>query len=164
MLKSTTDIDPRLAASTIPVITLALSEVRLMDDSRFPWLVLVPTVAATELTDLTPLERGSLMEEVATVSKALSTVRHVEKINVGTLGNIVPQLHVHVVGRRRDDEAWPGPVWGSGEAVRYDEEEREALVTALIDALSGRTATSEREVEPESEPEIDTVAHADARS
>jgi diadenosine tetraphosphate (Ap4A) HIT family hydrolase len=135
MLKSTVDIDPRLAADTIPVATLALSEVRLMDDSRFPWLVLIPSREVTEIADLSPLDRSSLMEEIAAVSKALSSIRQVDKLNVGALGNVVPQLHVHVVGRRHSDAAWPGPVWGSGEATRYDEGEREKLIGELIDAL-----------------------------
>jgi diadenosine tetraphosphate (Ap4A) HIT family hydrolase len=137
MLKSTIEIDRRLAADTVYVTTLSLSQVRLMNDARFPWLVLVPKSQATELTDLSPLERGALMEEVASVSKALTAVVAIDKVNVGALGNIVPQLHVHVVGRRRDDAAWPGPVWGSGTAEPYEPEAREYFVNQIAEALHG---------------------------
>ncbi len=140
MLKSTVAIDPRLAEDTIPVARLQLSEVRLMDDSRFPWLVLIPARHATELFELSPLDRSSLMEEIATVSKALASIGLADKINVGSLGNIVPQLHVHVVGRRQGDAAWPGPVWGSGEAQRYGDEDREQMVAMIADALAARAS------------------------
>ncbi len=86
-----------------------------MNDARFPWLILVPRrPGLVELVDLQPAERAALMEEIAGVSVALSARRGVDKINVGALGNIVPQLHVHIVGRAVGDDAWPGPVWGFG--------------------------------------------------
>jgi diadenosine tetraphosphate (Ap4A) HIT family hydrolase len=99
--------------------------VRLQGDARFPWIVLVPRVAnARELEDLASGERDVLMEEILRAGEVVRAVglaldRPVEKLNVGQLGNITAQLHVHVVGRRADDMAWPGPVWGYGAAVPY---------------------------------------------
>jgi len=125
-------LDPRLAADTAPVCDLPLSSVRLMRDARFPWAILVPHIpGAVEIADLATADRRTLMEEVAQVSQALRRVAPCDKLNVGALGNIVAQLHVHVVARRRDDAAWPGPVWGSGGAVPYAEGELDRIIDAL---------------------------------
>ncbi|MQA66237.1 MAG: HIT domain-containing protein [Alphaproteobacteria bacterium] len=129
-------LDPRLAADTLPVGAFALSRVRLMNDAHFPWLVLVPARAGLqELTDLAPADRATLMEEIAAASRALRAVARPDKINVGVLGNIVAQLHVHVVARRRGDAAWPGPVWGAGTPEPYDDDDRARLLDALNAAL-----------------------------
>jgi diadenosine tetraphosphate (Ap4A) HIT family hydrolase len=88
-----------------------------------------------ELTDLAPADRGTLMEEIAAASRALHAVARPDKINVGALGNIVAQLHVHVVARRRGDAAWPGPVWGAGAPEPYDDDGRARLFDALNAAL-----------------------------
>lgn len=129
-------LDPRLAADTAPVCDLALSTLRLMRDARFPWAILVPRIAgAVEIADLSPADRATLMEEVAQVSHALRRVAPCDKLNVGALGNLVPQLHVHVVARRNGDAAWPGPVWGSGAAVPYEAGELDRIVTDLRAAL-----------------------------
>jgi diadenosine tetraphosphate (Ap4A) HIT family hydrolase len=129
-------LDPRLAADTLPVGSLKLSRVRLMNDARFPWLVLVPARAGLqELTDLAPADRARLMEEIAAASRALRAVARPDKINVGALGNIVAQLHVHVVARRRGDAAWPGPVWGAGTPEPYGDDDRVRLLDALNAAL-----------------------------
>jgi diadenosine tetraphosphate (Ap4A) HIT family hydrolase len=131
-------LDPRLAADTIPVGSLGLSRVLLMNDSRFPWLILVPErEGLTELTDLAPAERGTLMEEIAAASRALRAVARPDKINVGALGNIVRQMHVHVVARREGDAAWPGPVWGAGTAIAYGPEEKALILTTLRAAMPG---------------------------
>jgi diadenosine tetraphosphate (Ap4A) HIT family hydrolase len=104
---------------------LALSHVRLQGDWRFPWLVLIPRVeGARELEDLASGERDVLMEEILACGRAARAVgealgRPVAKLNVGQLGNVTPRLHVHVVGRRPDDAAWPGPVWGVAGAEDY---------------------------------------------
>jgi diadenosine tetraphosphate (Ap4A) HIT family hydrolase len=116
---------------------LALSHVRLQADARFPWLVLIPRVAAArELDDLPANDRAALMEEIVRAGDAVRAIgealgRPVEKLNVGALGNVTPQLHVHVVGRRRDDAAWPGPVWGVRTAKAYSPDD---LATALAAA------------------------------
>jgi len=106
-----------------------------MDDRRFPWCVLVPRrPGLRELHDLPADDLTRLMTEVVTVSRALQTHCRAFKINVGALGNLVPQLHVHVVGRREDDAAWPGPVWGHGQALPYDRAEAARLKSVLEDA------------------------------
>ena len=129
-------LDPRLAADTAPVCDLALSTLRLMRDARFPWAILVPRIAgAVEIADLSPADRATLMEEVAQVSHALRRVAPCDKLNVGALGNLVPQLHVHVVARRKGDAAWPGPVWGSGGAEPYGPGELDRIVGDLRAAL-----------------------------
>ena len=130
-------LDPRLAADTLAVADLELSRVRLMNDARFPWLILVPRRAGlTEIVDLDRAERGVLMDEIALASEALRVLPSVEKINVGALGNIVRQLHVHLVARRIGDAAWPGPVWGAGAAQRYDETTGVELVERMRRTLA----------------------------
>jgi len=133
---TTVALDPRLAADTLPIGDLALSSVRLMNDARYPWLILVPRRAeATEIVELDRADRAVLMEEIALASEALRALPGADKINVGALGNVVRQLHVHVVARRVGDEAWPGPVWGAGVARRYEAEAAAALVEKLRRAL-----------------------------
>lgn len=129
-------LDERLAADTEPVAALELSDLRLMDDARFPWLVLVPRrPAAVELIDLDEADRTRLMSEIAAVSQALYRATSCDKLNVGTLGNIVRQLHIHVVARFAADPAWPGPVWSAGEAVAYRAEARHRLIGLIRAAL-----------------------------
>lgn len=130
-------LDPRLAADTVPVARLDLCEVRLMNDARFAWMVLVPQRGGlVEIADLTPSERTLLWHEVDRVGAALRVVAPCDKLNLGALGNIVRQLHVHVVARREGDPAWPGPVWGSGPALSYGESTRNLLADRLREALS----------------------------
>jgi diadenosine tetraphosphate (Ap4A) HIT family hydrolase len=94
--------------------------VLLMNDARFPWLVLVPRKAgAVEFYDLDEGERATAAEEIARAARALKHMSGSDKINLGALGNVVPQLHLHVVARRMTDAAWPGPVWGAGGAIPY---------------------------------------------
>jgi diadenosine tetraphosphate (Ap4A) HIT family hydrolase len=129
-------LDLRLAVDSEPVLTLPLSDVRLMNDARFPWLIMVPRrMGKAEIIDLDPPDRTALMEEIAAVSHALKAATDCQKLNVAALGNIVRQLHVHIVARRTGDPAWPGPVWGSGEAVAYRPEERQKLIGLLRAAL-----------------------------
>ena len=124
----TFELDRRLAADSVFIADGPLSQVRLMDDARFPWLLLVPRVpAACEWIDLDGGQQRLLLAEINQLSQLLRTEAGVEKINIGALGNIVRQLHVHVVGRHAGDPAWPGPVWGSGAALRHDPEELAAL-------------------------------------
>jgi diadenosine tetraphosphate (Ap4A) HIT family hydrolase len=129
-------LDPQLAADATPVCDLPLCTVLLMNDARFPWLVLVPRQPdLVEITDLGAKERGRLMEEIALVSEVLRTAAPCDKLNVGALGNIVRQLHVHVIARVEGDAVWPGPVWGSGPAKPYDAGWRDGLTGALRKAL-----------------------------
>ena len=114
-------LDPRLQADSVFIADGPLSQVRLMDDTRFPWLLLVPRVAgATEWIDLDGNQQRLLLAEINQVSKLLRGEPGVWKLNIGALGNIVRQLHVHLVGRHEGDAAWPGPVWGSGAMRRFD--------------------------------------------
>lgn len=129
-------LDPRLYGDTEAVLSLPLSELRLMNDARFAWLIMVPRRAdLAELIDLSMADRALLMEEIATVSQALKAVTGCDKLNVATLGNAVRQLHIHVVARFTSDTAWPGPVWGSGKAVDYQAEDRHRLVDLIRAAL-----------------------------
>jgi len=122
-------LDPRLEADSRFVADGPLSQLRLMDDTRFPWLVLVPRVAgAVEWIDLEGAAQRLLLAELNQASALLKAEPGVEKLNLGALGNVVSQLHVHVVGRHAGDAAWPGPVWGSGAPVRHC---AEALATRV---------------------------------
>jgi diadenosine tetraphosphate (Ap4A) HIT family hydrolase len=113
-------LHPALATDTLAVASLPVSELLLMNDARFPWCILVPRFPAlTELHHVPAAARLPLFEEVDRLSRCLLTLPAVTKINVGALGNRVPQLHVHVVGRHPADAAWPGPVWGAGTAEAY---------------------------------------------
>lgn len=126
----------RLDADTVPICDLALSRALLMDDARFPWVILVPRyAAAVEVFDLREGDRAILMEEVARTAQVLRCRDGIQKINVGALGNIVPQLHIHIVARHAQDAAWPGPVWGSGARVPYTSEARDKLVNLLAREL-----------------------------
>jgi len=135
-------LSPALAAASEPVADLALCTVRLQRDGRFPWLVLIPRVAgAVELEDLDLPDRAILTGELALAGTAVRAIgdalgRPVEKLNIGQLGNIAPQMHWHVVGRRRDDRCWPGPVWSQGVPEPYAARELEAAVAAARAALA----------------------------
>jgi diadenosine tetraphosphate (Ap4A) HIT family hydrolase len=133
-------LDPRLAADTRPVASLALCDVRLMDDARYPWLILVPRRAGlVEIADLPDDEQAVLWQEVNRAAAALRTVAPCDKLNLGALGNIVRQLHVHVVARVEGDAAWPGPVWGHGQAMARGDNQTRALIAALQRQLTDPT-------------------------
>jgi diadenosine tetraphosphate (Ap4A) HIT family hydrolase len=126
----------QLETDTAFVAEWALSRALLMDDSRFPWLVLVPRrVDVMEIHDLAHAERMVLIEEIARAAKGLKSLRGATKINVAALGNLVPQLHIHVVARMPNDAAWPAPVWGCGSRLPYSEVTRIALIEWLKTAL-----------------------------
>lgn len=129
-------LHPQLAVDTHPVACWSLSELRLMDDAHHPWLMLVPRVAgATELIDLEADAQATLMAEIARVSRALRSVFAPDKLNVAALGNMVPQLHVHVIARYRTDIAWPRPVWGVANAQPYSPDVLADVVARLQDAF-----------------------------
>ena len=123
--------DPRIAADSIFLIPLGLSDLRLMNDARYPWLLLVPRVEATELIDLDPEDRTRLLDEIAEVAAALRKATGCHKLNIAALGNVVRQLHVHIIARFTGDAAWPKPVWGVGEAVAYQPGERGWLIAKI---------------------------------
>jgi diadenosine tetraphosphate (Ap4A) HIT family hydrolase len=134
-------VDPAFEAGSMALGRLRLCEVRLQLDARYPWLILIPARAGlVELVDLSADERMQLFDEIARADAAVRAMgaalaRAVEKMNVGALGNITRQLHVHVVGRRTDDPAWPGPVWGVGAAIAYTSSERAAIEAAARSVL-----------------------------
>jgi len=115
------ELDSRLATDSVLIADGPLSQIRLMNDDRFPWIVLVPRVSgASEWIDLNGDQQRLLLAEINQISRHLKQKPGVAKLNIGALGNIVPQLHIHIVGRREGDAAWPGPVWGTGPAQRFD--------------------------------------------
>jgi diadenosine tetraphosphate (Ap4A) HIT family hydrolase len=134
-------LDPAFVATSHKVADLPLCEVRLHDDARYPWLVLIPRQAdLREIEALDTAQRIQLMEEIVLAGTAVRAVGAalglaVDKLNVGALGNVTPQLHVHVVGRREDDPAWPGPVWGHSPAAVYTTGGLAAPIAAARDAL-----------------------------
>lgn len=138
-------LDPRLAAASEPLASLNLSEARLHNDTRFAWIVLVPRKPGVrEIEHLAAKDRIVLMDEIIAAGVAVRALgatlgKPVEKLNIGALGNIVEQLHVHVVGRRSDDDAWPGPVWGVGAAIAYDDELLDRARQAVLPAFDGLT-------------------------
>lgn len=126
------DLDPRIESSTFPAGDLTLCRLCLMNDARFPWIILIPRRARLlEFLDLSPTERAIVMEEMTSVSRALKDLTKAEKMNVAAIGNIVPQLHIHVVARFASDAAWPGPVWGHGKAEAYAPGAAEALLAGF---------------------------------
>lgn len=131
------ELDERLARDSRFLIRIGLCELRLQKDRRWPWLVLVPQRAGmTEVFDLSPLDQAMLTFETNMVATALKSATGATKINVGALGNIVRQLHVHIIARNEGDAAWPGPVWGHGAAEPYDEREIQELANKILEALS----------------------------
>jgi diadenosine tetraphosphate (Ap4A) HIT family hydrolase len=132
-------LDPRLANAALPIGDLKLSRALLMNDARYPWLILVPRREdLSEIVELDPADRAVLIEEIAAASAFLRALPRVDKLNVGALGNIVVQLHVHVLGRAIGDPAWPGPVWGVGARQPYAPEAAAALVAQTRAALSAK--------------------------
>ncbi len=131
-------LDPRLAADTTPVAEWPLCRVLLIRDARFAWLVLVPRRAGiTEMLDLEPDDRRQLSAEIDRAAAGLRRSVRCDKLNVAALGNMVAQLHVHVIARNRTDAAWPKPVWGQGTAQPYDDAEAANLIKRLNAAFAG---------------------------
>lgn len=135
------DLDPAFVATAHKVADLPLCQVRLHDDARYPWLVLIPRrPGLREIEDLDTAHRIQLMEEIVLAGTAVRAVGAalglaVDKLNIGALGNVTAQLHVHVVGRRAGDPAWPGPVWGHSPAVAYSADQLAAPMAAAREAL-----------------------------
>jgi diadenosine tetraphosphate (Ap4A) HIT family hydrolase len=125
-------LHPQLARDTVNIGDLPLSQVLIINDANYPWLLLVPRKADTvEIVDLDEVEQAQLMTEIVRVARALKSVTQCDKLNIAALGNVVPQLHVHIVARRRSDIAWPRPVWGAAAAAPHDPEELERFIAAI---------------------------------
>jgi diadenosine tetraphosphate (Ap4A) HIT family hydrolase len=129
-------LDEKLKHDTIFLEKIGLCELRLMNDQRWPWLILVPQrPGIEEIHDLTPLDQTMLTFETNLVARTLKQTTGAIKINTGALGNIVRQLHVHVIARHENDANWPGPVWGYGERQAYDEVDALALKKTILDRI-----------------------------
>ena len=131
-------LDPQLAADTIPIYDLPLCRVLLMNNRIFPWLILVPLRnGLRELFDLAPEDYSVAMSEVRLVSQKFAEITGADKMNVAALGNMVPQLHIHIIARFTHDAAWPQPVWGhAAKAQAYEVHELEKLKDAICSGLS----------------------------
>jgi diadenosine tetraphosphate (Ap4A) HIT family hydrolase len=127
---------PELERDTVFVCAMPRTDVLLMDDARFPWLILVPRLPGlTELHDLEPGDLAAVMREATIVGRTLKSLTGATKVNTGALGNIVRQLHIHVVARKESDPAWPGPVWGFGERTPYVTRFRDGMRLKIAEAL-----------------------------
>ena len=130
-------LHPQLADDTHPVAHLELSDLQLMDDANHPWLILVPRIAgAVEWIDLDESQQAGLMREIVAVSRALQAAFAPHKLNIAALGNVVSQLHVHVIARYEHDIAWPRPVWGMATAQPYSPEELVRRIERLQSVLA----------------------------
>jgi len=133
-------LDPRLEADSIPLGNLRICHVRMMKDSSWPWLLLIPQRSnVSELYALSNKELEQASRDTADVSWALKQITECDSINSGALGNIVEQLHIHVIARNEGDTNWPNPVWGcAGEPTEYSKEKRMELINALVGKLFKR--------------------------
>lgn len=126
----------QLAKDTVKIGSTDMCLVLLAKDSRFPWIILVPhQEGLRELHDLSPFDQIQVMAEITHLTQALQLAFGAEKTNVAALGNMVPQLHIHIVMRNSDDAAWPGPIWGVGTAEPYTKaglKETKAIVESCL--------------------------------
>ncbi|GLR62833.1 HIT family protein [Marinospirillum insulare] len=133
----TFELHSQLAKDSFHLADLKLCQLRLINDQRFYWLLLVPKVAnAKELTDLTPTDHQQLWQEVYSLSQVIKPLKQAVKLNIATLGNLVPQLHLHLIARFTEDAAWPNPVWGLGTAEPYNLATVKAIAKELRSACT----------------------------
>lgn len=131
-------LDERLAADTMPVADLPLCRVLLMNDARYPWAILVPRHAAiSEVFELSAEEQQQLWHEATQLGETMKTMFEGDKLNIASLGNVVSQLHVHVVVRKHTDATWPGPVWGNGSPEPYDLDGQAHMRDQLLAFIQG---------------------------
>jgi diadenosine tetraphosphate (Ap4A) HIT family hydrolase len=131
-------LHPQLAKDTVMACDLALSRVLAMNDAEFPWLILVPR--RTGVSDIIDLgdEQAILMEELSLISHVLKDETKCDKLNVAAIGNLVPQLHVHIVARRKDDPLWPKPIWGIAPLRTLEAAAMARFVSAIRDRVRGQ--------------------------
>ena len=130
-------LNSRLLEDSTFITKLNVSQVRLNHDARFPWLILIPEIAGLkELHDIPDEKQKIVHKEMNFCSAALQELTSADKMNVAALGNLVSQLHIHVIARKHDDNAWPQPVWSTGEAKPYEKENLAKLVNKLRQSLS----------------------------
>ena len=132
MPESAWSLHPQLKQDTIDIGDLPLSKVLVIKDANYPWLLLVPRrPEKVEIIDLDEVEQAQLMAEVSRAARALKEITKCDKLNIAALGNVVPQLHVHVIARRTGDAAWPRPVWGVVPPLAHDAAEVQHFISAL---------------------------------
>ena len=132
MPDSAWSLHPQLKQDTIDIGDLPLCKVLVIKDANYPWLMLVPRrPEKVEIIDLDEVEQAQLMAEVSRAARALKDITKCDKLNIAALGNMVPQLHVHVIARRTGDAAWPRPVWGVMQPLPHDAEEVQTFVSTL---------------------------------
>jgi len=125
-------LHPQLTRDTVNIGDLPLSRVLVVNDANWPWLLLVPRrPGAIEIIDLEEADEAQLMTEIARAARALKAVTVCDKLNIAAIGNIVPQLHVHVVARRVGDTAWPRPIWGAAPALPCDQDELDRFISTF---------------------------------
>ncbi|MBV9629751.1 MAG: HIT domain-containing protein [Xanthobacteraceae bacterium] len=126
------ELDPQLGRDTAAVGDLPLSRVLVSRDASYPWLILVPRrPGAVELIDLSDADQAQVMGEIAQVGRVLKALTACDKLNIAAIGNVVAQLHIHLVARRRGDAAWPKPIWGAGPARSYTPDVLDEFITML---------------------------------
>lgn len=134
-------LDPRLQQDTIEIAEFQLCKVLLMNDARYPWVILVPKITGlTEMFQLDSIDQHQLMVESNFVAAKLKKLVQADKMNVAALGNIVSQLHIHHIARFIQDESWPSPVWGKGQTVAYNQPESDAVIAQLRTEFSRLTS------------------------
>jgi diadenosine tetraphosphate (Ap4A) HIT family hydrolase len=133
---NTITLDPRLRADCFVLGRLSVSHLLLMNNRLFPWLILVPETPKTELYELDPAMQRDLLADINRISERVKSAFPVDKLNVAAIGNVVSQLHVHVIGRSTTDPCWPGVVWGSGIAEPYEPEERDRVIRRMTEGLT----------------------------
>jgi len=130
-------LHPQLAKDTFEIASPTHLRVLLMNDARYPWLILVPEKPdLVELHDLTVEDYGSVVAEIRRISILMKALFKADKMNVAALGNMVPQLHIHIIARFQSDPAWPAPVWGMGDAVPYDKAAANSRIDLIRNALA----------------------------
>ena len=132
MPESAWSLHPQLAKDRIDIGDLPLSRVLVIKDANYPWLLLVPRrEGAVEIIDLDEVAQAQLMTEITRVSRAVKEITKCDKLNVAALGNMVPQLHIHIIARRTGDVAWPRPVWGVAPPLPHDAQEVQQFISAV---------------------------------
>ncbi len=129
-------LHPQLQQDSITIGQFKLCQLLLINDSQYPWFVLVPERKdVTEIYQLSELDQLQLLQESSLLAKKLAEIYQADKMNIAAIGNLVPQLHIHHIVRYKNDIAWPAPVWGKFDAVPYTEQQCEKIKTQLYSAL-----------------------------
>ncbi len=129
-------LDPQLEKDSSWICDLSLSQVRLSNNAAFPWIILIPKKAGmSEIIDLTSNEQTQLWQEISQSSLVMRELFSPTKLNVANLGNVVAQLHIHVIARFKTDKAWPGPVWNSQVSAEYDAQNQQKIISQLANAF-----------------------------